>query len=183
MANIVILVGSPTERSRLHGIVEHVRSQVAESGVQPSLIAVRDLPAEDLLHARFDSEAIQAANRIVEEADAVIVATPVFKASFPGALKAYIDLLPQKGLQNKVVLPIAIGGTIAHLLSIDFAMKPVLSTMGPRNVLAGVFVLDSQVVWKEDGSADIAEEAVSRLNDSVRLLLQEVERLAPNVRA
>ena len=183
MANIVILVGSPTERSRLHGVVEHVRSQLAEAGVRPSLVAVRDLPAEDLLHARFDSEAILAANRVVDEADAVIIATPVFKASFPGALKAYIDLLPQKGLQNKIVLPIAIGGTIAHLLAIDFAMKPVLSTMGPRNVLAGVFVLDAQVVWKEDGSADIAEEAVSRLNESIKVLLQETDRHAPNIKA
>jgi len=62
-------------------------------------------------------------------------------------------------------------------------MKPVLSTMGPRNLLAGVFVLDSQVVWKEDGSADISEEAVSRLNESVKALLQETERHAPNIKA
>lgn len=181
VAKIVIIVGSPTEKSRLHGIVEYVRSKVAEAGIEPSLIAVRDLPAEDLLYARFDSEAIQAANRVVEEADAVIVATPVFKASFPGVLKAYIDLLPQKGLRNKVVLPIAIGGTIAHMLSIDFAMKPVLSTMGPRNVLAGVFVHDSQVVWNEDGTADIAEEAAARLDDSVRVLLQEAAWQAQNL--
>ncbi|MBP2116749.1 FMN reductase [Cohnella lubricantis] len=171
------------EKTRLNGIVEYVRSKVAEAGIKPSLIAVRDLPAEDLLHARFDSEAIQAANREVEQADAVIVATPVFKASFPGVLKAYIDLLPQKGFQNKVVLPIAIGGTIAHLLSIDFAMKPVLSTMGPRNLLAGVFVQDAQVVWNDDGTADIAEEAASRLDESVRLLLQETALQSSNVKA
>lgn len=183
MAKIVILVGSPMEKTRLNGIVEYVRSKVAEAGIKPSLIAVRDLPAEDLLHARFDSEAIQAANREVEQADAVIVATPVFKASFPGVLKAYIDLLPQKGFQNKVVLPIAIGGTIAHLLSIDFAMKPVLSTMGPRNLLAGVFVQDAQVVWNDDGTADIAEEAASRLDESVRLLLQETALQSSNVKA
>ncbi|WP_027092587.1 NADPH-dependent FMN reductase [Cohnella thermotolerans] len=174
MAKIVILQGSPSVKSRLHGVLDRVRAQIASSGIEASVIAVRDLPAEDLLHARFDSEAIQAANRLVEEADAVIVATPVYKASFPGVLKAYIDLLPQKGLQNKIVLPIAIGGTIAHLLSIDFAMKPVLSTMAPRNILAGVFVLDSQVQWNEDGSAAIADDIASRLDESVALLLQEV---------
>jgi len=174
MAKIVILLGSPSERSRLHGVLDRVLSLIAASGVETSVISVRELPAEDLLHARFDSEAIKSANRVVEEADAVIVATPVYKASFPGVLKAYIDLLPQKGLENKIVLPIAIGGTIAHLLSIDFAMKPVLSTMGPRNILAGVFVLDSQVKWNEDGTADISEDIAGRLDDSVRLLLQEV---------
>ncbi|GIO13951.1 FMN reductase (NADPH) [Cohnella xylanilytica] len=174
MAKIVILLGSPSERSRLHGVLDRVLSIASASGVETSVISVRDLPAEDLLYARFDSEAIKSANRVVEEADAVIVATPVYKASFPGVLKAYIDLLPQKGLENKIVLPIAIGGTIAHLLSIDFAMKPVLSTMGPRNILAGVFVLDSQVKWNEDGTADISEDIAGRLDESVRLLLQEV---------
>lgn len=183
MANIVILVGSPSEQSRLHGVVDRVRTLLTASGVEPAVIAVRDLPAQDLLHARFDSEAIQAANRIVEEADAVIVATPVFKASFPGLLKAYIDLLPQKGLQNKIVLPIAIGGTIAHLLSIDFAMKPVLSTMGPRNILSGVFVLDTQVKRNEDGTADLAEDIAERLDDAVRLLLQETALQIQNAKA
>ncbi|MBB6731096.1 NADPH-dependent FMN reductase [Cohnella zeiphila] len=174
MAKIVALMGSPMEKSRLNYVLDRVLAVVREAGVDITVLTVRDLPAEDLLHVRFDSEAIQAANRIVEEADGVIVATPVFKASFPGVLKAYLDMLPQKGLSKKVVLPIAIGGTIAHLLSIDFAMKPVLSTMAPRNILAGVFVLDTQVERKDDGTAVIAEEIASRLDDSVRQLLEEV---------
>mgnify|MGYP000858230430 CR=1 FL=1 len=175
MAKIAVLMGSPMEKSRLHFVVDRVLAAVREAGVDVSVVSVRDLPAEDLLHVRFDSEPIAAANRLVEEADGVIVATPVFKASFPGVLKAYLDLLPQKGFSKKVVLPIAIGGTIAHLLSIDFAMKPVLSTMAPRNILAGVFVLDSQVQRQEDGTAVIDEEIARRLDDSVRQLLEELK--------
>jgi FMN reductase len=59
-------------------------------------INVSDLPAEDLISAHFDP-AIQQANELVEKADAIIVASPVYKASYTGVFKTYLDLLPQKG--------------------------------------------------------------------------------------
>ncbi|MDQ0896682.1 NAD(P)H-dependent oxidoreductase [Paenibacillus sp. V4I7] len=62
------------------------------------------------------------------------------EASYTGVLKAFLDLLPQKGLECKVVLPLAVGGTISHLLAIDYALKPVLSALGARNILQGVYV-------------------------------------------
>ncbi|MEK0316330.1 NADPH-dependent FMN reductase [Cohnella sp. 56] len=175
MSKIVILQGSPTEKSRLHGVLDRVRLQIEDSGAEVSVIQVRDLPAEDLLHARFDSQAIADANRLVAEADAVIIASPVYKASFTGILKAYLDLLPQKGLENKIVLPLVVGGTIAHLLAIDYAFKPVLSVMGARNILTGVFVLDTQVKWGEDGRANIDEDIAGRIDAAVSLLVEEAK--------
>ena len=62
------------------------------------MIQVTDLPAEDLVHAKFDSPAIQDALAIVDAADAVIVATPVYKAAYSGVLKLFLDLIPQEGL-------------------------------------------------------------------------------------
>lgn len=175
LSKIVLLQGSPTAKSRLHGVLDRVRQQIEAGGDQVSVINVRDLPAEELLHARFDSEAIAAANKLVAEADAVVIASPVYKASFTGVLKAYLDLLPQKGLENKVVLPLVVGGTIAHLLAIDYAFKPVLSVLGARNILTGVFVLDTQVTWGEDGRANIEADIASRLDAAVSLLVQEAQ--------
>lgn len=40
----------------------------------------------------------------------VILATPVYKAAYSGLLKTFLDLLPQGGLRDKVVLPIARNG-------------------------------------------------------------------------
>ncbi|CAI6045461.1 NADPH-dependent FMN reductase [Cohnella sp. JJ-181] len=175
MSKIVILQGSPTPKSRLHGVLDRVRAQIEGSGDLVSVINVRDLPAEDLLHARFDSPAIAEANRLVAEADAVVIASPVYKASFTGILKAYLDLLPQKGLENKIVLPLVVGGTIAHLLAIDYAFKPVLSVLGARNILTGVFVLDTQVTWGEDGQANIAGDIGERIDAATSLLVQEAK--------
>ncbi|MGA0423628.1 NAD(P)H-dependent oxidoreductase [Escherichia coli] len=65
----------------------------------------------------------------LQQADGLIVATPAPNAACSGALKTLLDLLPERALQGKVVLPLATGGTVAHLLAVDYALKPVLSAL------------------------------------------------------
>ncbi|WNQ12839.1 NADPH-dependent FMN reductase [Paenibacillus aurantius] len=173
MGKVILISGSPSISSRTTGVLDYAERLVREAGHTAQWIHVRELPAEDLLHAKFDSPAILEANRLVEEADAVILATPVYKASYTGVLKAFLDLLPQKGLAGKIVLPLAVGGTIAHLLAIDYALKPVLSALGSPTLLGGVFLLDSQIQRTEDGfelNGEIAarlKEALSEFNSEV----------------
>lgn len=57
---------------------------------------VRDFPAEDLLHARFDSPQIIDLLQHIDNADGLVIATPVYKASFSGALKTSLILLPER---------------------------------------------------------------------------------------
>ncbi|OCT10633.1 FMN reductase (NADPH) [Paenibacillus pectinilyticus] len=175
MAKVVIISGSPTPTSRLHGIIEIAKDELKQADLEVNWIKVRDIPAEDLLYAKFDSEAIVNANKLVAEADAVFVATPVYKASYTGVLKAFLDLLPQKGLERKVVLPLAVGGTIAHLLAIDYALKPVLSVLGAQNILQGVYVLDKQVTWGDQGQAILDDEISTRLKESLTEFIQEIK--------
>jgi len=44
----------------------------------------------------------------------LIIATPIFKASYSGLLKVFLDLLPQFALAGKAILPIATGGSVHH---------------------------------------------------------------------
>jgi hypothetical protein len=37
----------------------------------------------------------------------VVIASPIYKAAYPGALKALLDLLPQATLAGKIALPLA----------------------------------------------------------------------------
>ncbi|MCT8152809.1 NADPH-dependent FMN reductase, partial [Klebsiella aerogenes] len=100
---------------------------------------------EDLLYARFDNPALHTLNEQLAGADGLIIATPVYKASFSGALKTLLDLLPERALEGKIVLPLATGGTIAHMLAVDYALKPVLNALKAQEILHGVFADDSQV--------------------------------------
>jgi len=174
MSRIVIISGSPTPGSRLNGIIERVESKWNEKGISVGHIRVADLPAEALLHANFKDESILAALAQVEAASGVVIASPVYKASYTGILKAFLDLLPQTGLKGKVTLPLFIGGTIAHLLSLDYALKPVLSVLGSRNILAGVFAIDQWVQRLDNGGFELSEELTERLDRSADELAEEI---------
>ncbi|MFX3632457.1 MAG: NADPH-dependent FMN reductase [Candidatus Pristimantibacillus sp.] len=167
MSKVVIVSGSPNPGSRLTGITQYVEQQLALQKIEVKHITVASLPAEDLIHARFDSPAIIEAAAIVEAAEVVIIASPVYKASFTGVLKTFLDLLPQKGLQNKFVTPLFIGGSIAHLLSIDYALKPVLSALNAKHFGSGVFAVDSQIARIDAGVG----ESQFQLNDDLRVRL------------
>jgi FMN reductase len=168
MSKAVIINGGNSKESRLTGIQKRIESFFETESLPYDTIYVHDLPAEDLIKANFSSEAIIQANQIVKDADIVVVLTPVYKASFTGILKTYLDLLPQKILIGKSVLPIAIGGSLGHLLVIEYALKPVLSELGATEILKGVFVVDEQIKRLDGNEFLIAEEAENRLNDELK---------------
>ncbi|MGN8771729.1 NADPH-dependent FMN reductase [Paenibacillus barengoltzii] len=174
MSKIVILAGSPTLGSRLFGLTDYVQDKLKEAGHSISWFSAAELPAEDLLRANFNSEVVKELNAAVEAADAVIIASPVYKASYSGALKTILDLIPQKGLQGKVVLPLFIGGTIAHLLAVDYALKPVVAALGGTHILSGVFAVDQWVSRLENGGFALEEQLRERMNEAVRELNRDL---------
>ncbi|MEU8436810.1 NADPH-dependent FMN reductase [Streptomyces sp. NPDC029216] len=145
MPKLLALTGSPSAHSRTAVVAEHVLRRLEHAGFETAQVDVRLLPAADLLSARRGEPEIRSALEAVAGADGLVIATPVYKASYTGLLKAFLDLLPQDGLAGKTVLPLATGGSLAHVLAIDYALRPVLAALGARHVTAGRFVLDSSV--------------------------------------
>lgn len=150
MLRMVTISGSPSPSSRTTALVEHLKRLPAVRKWRVESIEVRDLPPEDLIYARFDSPSVQRTVRLLELAEGVIIATPVYKASYTGVLKAYLDLLPKDILSEKVVLPLAVGGTRAHQLVLDYALKPVFYALGAEHVLSGIFIEDRWIQEHQD---------------------------------
>ncbi|WP_329065856.1 NADPH-dependent FMN reductase [Streptomyces sp. NBC_01429] len=181
MATILSVSGSPSPTSRTARLLRHLDGRLTAQGHRVTPLDVRTLPAEALLGADFGHPAIVGARRLFEEADAVVIGTPVYKAAYSGLLKSLLDLLPQYALEGKTVLPLATGGSTAHVLAIDYALRPVLSSMGAAHVVQGWFVLDRHISVREDGSVAVdpeAREALDRVVDQFSLALAP-ERLAP----
>lgn len=143
---VITLAGSPRFPSRSSALLEYAREKLTSLEVEVCHWNLHNFSPEDLLYARFDSPALKAFSEQLQGADGLIVATPVYKASFSGALKTLLDLLAERALEGKVVLPLATGGTVAHMLAVDYALKPVLSALKTQEILHGVFADDSQVI-------------------------------------
>ena len=176
MSLVVTISGSPSPESRTLALAVHVGAAIAARGFEVEALNVRDLPAEDLLHARLDSPALQRAVGLVEGARGVVISTPVYKASYTGVLKAFLDLLPQFGLAGKVVLPLVTGGTLAHVLAIDYALRPVLSSLGAQHVVGGLFILDKLLEPRSGGGLDVNPEIEERLSHTIADFVLSLQR-------
>lgn len=174
MTKVVIINGSNTRNSRVTAIHDKVEDFFKAQGIPIHAIHVHELPAADLITANFASEAIIAENKQVEAADIVVILTPIYKAAYTGILKTYLDLLPQKALEGKTILPLAVGGSIGHLLALEYALKPVLAILGATDIAHSVFVVDQQIIRLENGGYAIEEDAVNRLDHELSKLQQSV---------
>src|SRR6187402_268991 len=177
MSSVLIISGSPSSTSRTERLARSIATRISARDVRASLLDVRDLPAADLLHARFDAPSIVEATARVAAADGIVIATPVYKAAYSGLLKTFLDVLPQFALRGKVVLPLATGGSIAHVLAIDYALRPVLSSLDPLHVVSGLFLLDKQITLRDDGEAELEPEVTERLEHVIEQFLRGLERV------
>ncbi|MGC3000219.1 NADPH-dependent FMN reductase [Streptomyces sp. G35A] len=181
MATVLSVSGSPSAASRTNRLLRHLDRRLEAQGHEVVPLDVRALPAEALLGADVRHPAVVEAIGLFARADGVVVGTPVYKASYSGVLKALLDLLPQYALTGKTVLPLATGGTTAHVLAIDYALRPVLNSMGAAHIVQGWFTLDQDITVHEDGALTVApatEEALVQVVDQFSAALGPVPALA-----
>lgn len=163
MAVILSVSGSPSATSRTSRLLRHLDARLEADRHEVLPLDVRELPAQALLGADLTHPAIARAAALVERADGVVIGTPVYKAAYSGLLKALLDLLPQYALTGKTVLPLATGGSVAHVLAVDYALRPVLSSMGAAHITQGWFVLDKEIATAPDGQVTVASSAAAPL--------------------
>jgi SsuE family FMN reductase len=151
MSSVLSISASPQVVSSTHALLSHVNRRVAGAGHDVRTLLVRGLPAQALLSADISDPAIAEAVAAVANADAIIVATPVYQAAYSGLLKVFLDLLPQFAFRGKAVLPIVTGGSPAHVLAVDYALRPVLANLGAAHIGQGWFVPSSHIRQFADG--------------------------------
>src|SRR5580692_780038 len=152
MARQVVLAisGSPSSKSRTALVAQHVLGLLGNENLETRFISARDLPAKALLLADTSDPAIAATLAAVEEASGIVFATPIFKAAYSGLLKCMLDILPQFALAGKAILPIATGGSVAHVLALDYGLRPVLQSMGARHIVQSHFIPEKDITVQGD---------------------------------
>ncbi len=176
MTRILTVSGSPFPGSRTQLLAEWVGARLAADGFEVQPLNVTDISAEDLLWCRPNSPSVKAALELVEQAHGLIVVTPVHKAAYSAPLKAFLDVMPQFGLTDKVVLPLAVGGSLAHALIIDYGLRPVLASMMPSHVVTGVFVLDKFLERVQPNGLKVSNDIMPRLDASIIEFRQSLHR-------
>jgi len=146
-----------------------VDRQLRSSGIETSWWELSDFVAEDVFLARTTAPAIVDFVADARRSAALVLASPVYKASYSGALKAIVDLLPPDTFVGKPALGIATVRLPAHGLLIEQAYAALFAFFS-AHVLPPLVVFDEDIVSQE-GTRGLNAQAASRVSDAATRLI------------
>lgn len=118
----------------------------------------------DALLTGFPVGPLREAVGAVASADALIVVSPTFSASYSGLFKSFFDLFEAASLSDVPTLLAATGGTERHSLVLEHALRPLFVYLGASPVRTGVYAATS----------DFGGEGATRLHARIERAAQEV---------
>lgn len=141
---LLALVGNPRPGSRTAALARFVLDAVADQVGLPGAREVIDLgelttsvgpPLGEGSGQRY-AEPLAA----LASARLAIVATPTYKGSYTGLLKAFLDHVPAGALARTVAVPLITVGGPAHTLAADLHLRPLLLELGAVTPTAALVV-------------------------------------------
>ena len=88
---------------------------------------------------------MEAALELVARADVLVVASPTYKGTYTGLLKAFLDRLPGGALASTVALPLLVMGDARHALAVEVHFRPLLVELGATVPTPGLALLESEL--------------------------------------
>ncbi|MBD2749573.1 NAD(P)H-dependent oxidoreductase [Microvirga sp. BT688] len=142
MPEIVAVVGSPTPHSRTRNLVTDILARIAGvTGAAARLVDIAELVPSLMVRSREEtSPVLEEALRAVERAHLLLIGTPVYKGSYTGLFKHFIDLVDYRSLAGVPVGLLAMGGSDRHALVIDHQLRPLFGFFNAQMLPTGVFV-------------------------------------------
>lgn len=167
--NIVAVSGGLNTPSKTESLVQAILDELSEAiDIQVHFIKLSEIGP--LLGGAFYRnqlpQRVQDDLAAVEAADALIVGTPVYRASFTGLFKHFFDFVEQTALVDVPVLLAASGGSDRHALVLEHQLRPLFSFFQAQTLPIGVYATDRdftpEYTVKSEQLADRITLAVAR---------------------
>jgi NAD(P)H-dependent FMN reductase len=170
---LTAILGSAAPSVRTKGAVDYLcdRARAARPGLETDIVdlAVTVLPLCDGRKWQEVDGVARAVERVMA-ASAVLMATPIYRGHYTGALKNLVDWLPPEALENKRVGLIASGATAHHYLVIDTNLKPLLAWFNAVPVPGSVYLTPEDI--SKEGTP--SETAAKHLDTLARALAADM---------
>lgn len=152
MSTVLAVSGNPRTGSRTHraGLALAKALSAGDPVAELEVITVADqlFVAPDQRSAE-----VKEAVTTLQTADLAVIATPVYKASYTGLLKSFLDLYNAGDLAGVVAVPVVVSGSPAHAFVGEIHLRPLLTELG-ATVATPAFTI-------AEGQLDTLEELVS----------------------
>jgi FMN reductase len=159
---IVAVVGNPRPASRTLAIARTLADSIAaELGAGPAETV--DLATFGPRTLAADDREVDAAVALVLDADVLVIASPTYKGTYSGLLKAFLDRIGTGALDGARAVPVLLGGAPNHQLAVDVHFTPLLLELGASVPVRGLFVLESELDAFPASAAQWANRHAARL--------------------
>jgi FMN reductase len=141
---IAVVVGNPKPASRTLNVATTVADALAaEFGTDPDHLVV-DLAehASDLFD--WGAPRLTELTGQVASAGLIIAASPTYKATYTGMLKAFFDRYGNNGLAGSVAVPLMTGAAPIHMLAVEVHLRPLLVELGAAVPSRGLYVTEPE---------------------------------------
>ncbi|MEZ3159591.1 NAD(P)H-dependent oxidoreductase [Microbacterium sp. BWT-B31] len=170
---ITVVVGNPRSPSRTQAIAERVVSELVTSpDVRVTTIDLAEL-ADELFAP--SSTAVSAALSTVAASHLAVFASPTYKGSYTGLLKAFLDRYGSNALAGVIAVPLHTGASLGHAMGTDVHLGTLLTELGAIVPGRGVYVATDDM-GRLDATA--AAEA-SRLRQNLERVRAFLPAIAP----
>ena len=182
---IVGVSGSLKAPSRTIELVEQIVEALGRHlDTEVTLIRVNELGphfAGSLNRSELPAE-VENALVAIETADVLVVASPVYRASFTGLFKHLFDFVDQYALVDTPILLAATGGSERHALIIEHQFRPLFGFFQALTLPLGIYAHDSDFTDYKISSERLRERIEKAVAKSVPLIRgnlaerEEIER-------
>ncbi|MDO5632743.1 MAG: NAD(P)H-dependent oxidoreductase [Paracoccus sp. (in: a-proteobacteria)] len=132
--------GSWSRPSKTRALVDEAARRAATSfGGSAHVFDIGDLGADFAVPGAANNALVHHMQAVLD-ADALIVASPVYKGSYTGLFKHFFDLIDPAALVGKPVLLAATGGGDRHALMIEHQMRPLFGFFEAKALATGVYL-------------------------------------------
>ena len=144
MIRIAVVVGNPKPASRTFGVATAVADALAGAlRAGPDRVVV-DLAEHAASLFDWAEPALSQLTAEVAASDVAVFASPTYKASYTGMLKAFLDRYGADGLAGRVAVPVMTGGWAGHSLAVEVHLRPVLVELGAVVPARGLYVTEPE---------------------------------------
>jgi FMN reductase len=154
-------VGNPKSQSRTLLVAETLVAKLLGSAAAD--VQVIDLAAHAGEIFTWPSEPMAALNARVAASDLVAFASPTYKATYTGLLKAFLDRYPANGLAGVIAIPVMTGADQSHSMGPSVNLAPLLTELGAIVPGRGLYFVTSQLDRLDEIAEAAAQEYVSNL--------------------
>ncbi len=162
IVKITILVGNPKPNSRtLHVAETLVRKLLCGQVYELNVIDLADY--SDRIF-QWPCNVLNALLDLAADSSLLVVASPTYKATYTGLLKAFLDRYPANALTGVVALPVMTGADLTHSMAPTVNLTPLLIELGASVPCRGFYF----VTGKMDKLDESIDERIAEYRNVLR---------------